>query len=88
MTTELRTIPAVPARPPLSWWLPSGRAGGAFRRASWPIFRTRRELDGLRGEVRQLEYIQQSLLRTTDRLLELTDISLDTDTNDSRAVRK
>ncbi len=86
MTTELRTIPAVAARPPLSWWLPSDRAGSAFRRVSWPIFRTRRELDGLRAEVRQLEYIQQSLLRTMDRVLEVTDISLETDTDDSKAV--
>lgn len=88
MTTELRTIPPVPARPPLSWWLASGRAGSAFRRVSWPIFRTRRELDGLRAEVRQLEYIQQGLLRTMDRVLEVTDISLETDTDDSKAVRK
>lgn len=88
MTTELRTIPAVPARPRLSWWLASDRAGSALRRVSWPIFRTRRELDGLRGEVRQLEYIQQSLLRTMDRVLQVTDISLETDTNDGEAVRR
>jgi hypothetical protein len=88
MTTELRTIPAVPARPLLSWWLASDRAGSAFRRVSWPIFRTRRELDGLRSEVRQLEYIQQSLLRTMERLLEMTDISTETDTNDGKAVRR
>lgn len=88
MTTELRTIPAVPARPPLSWWLASDRAGSAFRLVSRPIFRTRRELDGLRAEVRQLEYIQQSLLRTMDRVLEVTDISLETDTDDSKALRR
>jgi hypothetical protein len=88
MTTELRTIPAVPARLRRSWWLPSDHAGSAFRRVSWPIFRTRRELDGLRGEVRQLEYIQQSLLRTMDRLLDATDISLETETNDGNAVER
>lgn len=64
------------------------RAGSASGRVSWPIFRTRRELDGLRGEVRQLEYIQQSLLRKLDRLLEMTDISLERETNDGHAVER
>lgn len=67
MTMQLRTVPPVPGRSPLSRW-----------QLHLPISRTRRELDALHAEVRQLEYLQQSMLRATELLLEATGISPDT----------
>ena len=52
------------------------------------IFRTRRELDALHAEVRQLEYLQQSLLRATELLLEATGISAETLPDDCAAAPK
>jgi hypothetical protein len=52
------------------------------------IFRTRRELDVLRGEVHQLEYLQQSLLRATELLLETTGISAETPPGDGAGAPK
>jgi len=86
MTAQLRAVPHQgPASSPLSFRLLRDRAGNAVSQLRLHTFRTRRELDALRSEVRQLEYIQQSLLRTADRILEVTGISLEADTGDGTA---
>jgi hypothetical protein len=64
-------------RPLTSRWHPRG----------WPVLRTRRELDALRGEMRELQYMQDSLLSTVDRLIEATAIILDGHTADGQAER-
>ncbi len=78
MTMQLTTVPPVSDRSRLSRWLLPGRAGNARGQLHRPISRIRRELDALHAEVRQLEYLQQSLLRATGLLLEATGISPDT----------
>ncbi|MGO8957201.1 MAG: hypothetical protein ACLQFR_07520 [Streptosporangiaceae bacterium] len=65
--------------------LPRDRASSPLRRMSWPVMRSRRELDELRGEVRQLEYIQHSVLQTVDRLCEVTSIMLGKSPDDGQA---
>lgn len=88
MTMQLRTVPPVPGRSPLSRWLLPYRAGNPRRQPRRRVFRTRRELDALHAEVRQLEYLQQSLLRATELLLEETGISPDSLFGDGPATPK
>ena len=78
MTMQFQTIPPAPGGSPLSWWLLPDRAGHARWQLHRRVFRTRRELEALRAEVRQLEYHQHSLLRATELLLEASGISPDT----------
>jgi hypothetical protein len=88
MTMQLRTVPPVPGRSPLPWWRLATACGNARRQLHWPISRTRRELDALHAEVRQLEYLQQSLLRATELLLEETGISPESLSGDGAATPK
>lgn len=85
MTSQLTTIPPVRARHVLSLLLLRQRSGGLLRRASGRFLHTRRELEILRGEVRQLEYIQISLLGTVDRLLDAT-ATITEDNNDGKTA--
>ena len=70
----------------LSSLLLGQRSGGLPRRISGHFLRTRRELEVLRGEVRQLEYIQISLLGTVDRLLDATATIME-ENNDGKTPR-
>ena len=72
MTRQLRTTRSLPDKSPLSPWLLRDRAPSARGHIGWPILRTRRELDELRVTVRELEYMQQGLLDTVDRLVEIS----------------
>lgn len=86
MTMQLTTVPPVPDRSRLSRWLLPGRAGSARWQIHRPVSRTRRELAALDAELRQLEYLQQSLLRATELLLEATGINPDTLPDDGAAA--
>jgi hypothetical protein len=88
MTSQLNTTQPLPGRSPLSSWLLRDRAPSTRGRIGWPILRIRRELDELRITVRELEYIQQSLLGTVDRLVEMSSIILERHTDDATSIPK
>jgi hypothetical protein len=77
MTTQLTTILTDRARHTLSPLLLRQRSASSVHRVSGHVFRTRRDLATLRREVRQLEYIQISLLGAVDRLLQATQTIVD-----------
>jgi hypothetical protein len=88
MTSQLRTTQSFPGRSPLSSWSLRDRAPRARRHIGWPILRTRRELDELRITVRELEYMQQSLLGTVDRLVEMSSSILERHADDATSAPK
>lgn len=77
MTAQLRAVPTVPANSPAFWWLLRDRASDATRQTRRRVFRMRHELAELRGDVRELEYRQESLLRAMEEQVETTRMLLD-----------